>query len=152
MLNINQVKPFITDLEKIAHPSGAVLHAIKASSSGFLAFGEVYFSCINYKKVKGWKMHFQMTMNLVVPSGDVRFIIHNNTLASGSAKIEPLLDIVIGINNYCRLTVPPGLWVAFEGVGRNENILMNCADIEHDPEESVTRDLAHFNVRGFNDA
>ena len=34
MLNTNQVKPFITDLEKIAHPSGAVLHAIKASSSG----------------------------------------------------------------------------------------------------------------------
>ena len=43
-------------------------------------------------------------------------------------------------NNYKRLTINSGLWVAFKGVDKN-NILLNVASIEHDPSESEDIDI-----------
>ena len=76
-----------------------------------------------------------MTLNLVVVTGEVEFIVHNGTDFFG-AKLSK--------DNYQRLTVQPGLWVAFRGVS-NENILLNLASIEHDPSESENVDLGVFN-------
>ena len=134
---------------KIDQSTGSVMHALKASSDGYAGFGEAYFSSVNFQKVKGWKLHQRMTLNLVVPCGDIRFIIHDGQQNKRQAYIEPIIDVVLGDSNYSRLTVPPGFWVAFEGVGTNFNMLMNVANIEHDPNESVNKSLDFFNVRGF---
>jgi dTDP-4-dehydrorhamnose 3,5-epimerase len=58
---------------------------------------------------------------------------------------------VLGNSNYCRLTVPPNFWVAFKGIGANTNMLMNVANIEHDPNESLNKSLDFFNVKGCTD-
>ena len=44
------------------------MHGIKKNDTGYVGFGEVYFSYINPKAVKAWKKHNRMTLNLVVPS------------------------------------------------------------------------------------
>ena len=36
----------VTQLKQIAHPKGDVYHAMKCVDSGFIAFGEAYFSTI----------------------------------------------------------------------------------------------------------
>jgi dTDP-4-dehydrorhamnose 3,5-epimerase len=140
--------PFLTKLLKMDQSTGNVMHALKASSDGYVGFGEAYFSSVNFQKVKGWKLHQKMTLNLVVPHGDIRFIIHDGEQHKRRTYIEPLIDVVLGDSNYCRLTVPPGYWVAFQGVGTSINILMNVANIEHDPNESVNKSLEFFDVRG----
>jgi dTDP-4-dehydrorhamnose 3,5-epimerase len=33
------------------------------------------------------------------------------------------------------LTVPPGIWFGFEGLENNDNLVLNIADIPHEPDE-----------------
>ena len=62
---INDV--FITPLRIIDTNGGNVLHAMKNDSPGPFGFGEAYFSEIEFKMIKAWKRHREMTLNLVVP-------------------------------------------------------------------------------------
>ncbi len=45
---------------------------------------------------------------------------------------------------YQRLTIPPGYWVAFGGVGEDLNLLLNIASLPHDPNESRSLPLETF--------
>jgi dTDP-4-dehydrorhamnose 3,5-epimerase len=144
-------KPYLTELKIIEQSQGSVMHGIKASDSSFVGFGEAYFSTVHDGLIKGWKLHREMTLNLVVPLGEIRFIVHDGIQNRREKPIEPLIDVVLGDNNYCRLTVPPNFWVAFKGVGVNINMLMNVANIEHDPNESLNKSLDFFDVKGCED-
>lgn len=114
----------------IHHPKGDILHGLKRSDSGFVDFGEAYFSKIEYGAIKGWKKHLRMSMNLLVPIGSIRFYL------CGEFE-SPNEHVILGEGNYARLFVPPCVWVAFEGIGCGMNLLMNLASIEHDPSESI---------------
>jgi len=128
MGELNQVSRIIvTPLERITVKQGDVLRFMKCSDPGFVSFGEAYFSIINYQAVKGWKRHLRMTLNLVVPFGLVRFAFIDER---GSKRFE-----ISGSERYVRITVPPGIWFAFKGQGAPYSILMNIADITHDPNE-----------------
>ena len=121
--------PWLTPLKRIFHPKGDVFHAMKASDDGFAGFGEAYFTTVHHGVIKGWKCHERMQMNLVVPVGSVRFHLYDE--ASGKTT-----QFVLGTENYARLTVPSGYWMAFQGVGTELNLVCNLASIEHDPEEA----------------
>lgn len=83
-----------------------------------------------------------MTLNLIVPVGKIRFVIHDDR--AESATLGQTMEVEIGPDNYQRLTVPPGVWMAFEGIGEGLNLLLNLADLEHDPEEVERADLSRF--------
>ncbi len=138
MENNNAVQ--CTKLKRILHPKGDVLHALKSSEYGDFEFGEVYFSSINKNDVKGWKKHTLMVMNLVVPVGDVTFYFYDE-INDFHSKFR------VNADNYVRLTVPPGFWMAFEGHDDNLSLVLNIASIEHDPDESVNVDINHFPLR-----
>ena len=114
------------------------MHAIKASESTYKSFGEAYFSCIHKNSTKGWKKHTQMTMNIIVPVGSIRFLIFDET-----SKLT--YCTTVGIDNYKRLTVFPGAWVAFKGLS-SRNILLNVADFEHNPSEAINVPLSTFPI------
>ena len=50
------------------------------------------------------------------------------------------MDYILGPDNYCRLTVKPGIWIAFMGISER-NLLTNIANLEHDPNEVNTQNL-----------
>tara|TARA_B100001989_G_C24488473_1_gene438225 strand:+ start:111 stop:527 length:417 start_codon:yes stop_codon:yes gene_type:complete len=114
--------------------SGSVMHALKKSDSGFANFGEIYFSKIKYKNIKAWKRHTKMTMNLVVPVGRVKFVFY-------SEEKNIFEEYILGENNYIRLTVNPLLWFGFQGMDEGKNLVMNIANIEHDPNEVERKNL-----------
>ena len=128
-----------TPLRRIPTSQGEVRHALKVTDQGFAGFGEVYFSEVIGGKVKGWKRHRQMVMNLVVVSGTVRFTLHD-----GASVRQDYVVSAEEADRYGRLTVPPGLWMAFQGIGRGGNLLMNVASCEHDPEEAESCPLERF--------
>ncbi len=128
-----------TPLSIIDTVGGDVLHAIKTSDVGFSGFGEVYFSTVEPRAIKGWKLHREMVLNLVVPVGSVRFVIFDDRVDS---KTEgQFSDFVLSRNNYGRLTVPPKLWLGFQGVYEKDSLLLNIANIPHDPDEMERRVL-----------
>ena len=67
----------LTPLKKIYHPKGDIYHAMKKSDEGYNGFGEVYFSTIHKNDIKGWKKHLKMTLNIVVPIGEIKFVVYN---------------------------------------------------------------------------
>lgn len=121
--------PTITKLKRIPVKGGDVLHAIKKSEKCFGGFGEAYYSFINEGSVKAWKKHHKMTLNLVVPVGCVKFVFLIDS-KKGVFKSEE-----IGENRYLRITVPPGIWFGFKGVGPGRSLVTNFANIEHEPNE-----------------
>jgi len=124
----------LTPLKKITHPKGDVFHAIKVSDDGFCGFGEAYFSTVNKFDIKGWKKHSEMTLNLVVVTGEIEFVVCNG---------NDFFNVKLSRDNYQRLTIKPNLWLAFRGVD-DENILLNLASIEHNPNESESKGLDYF--------
>lgn len=127
----------LTALKQIHHPLGDVFHAMKKSDVGFSGFGEAYFSTIHQNDIKPWKKHLKMILNFVVPVGEIRFVIYDDR--KGSSTYDKFFDITLGSGNYQRITIPAGLWVAFCGVGEN-NLLLNLANLEHDPSEVVRKE------------
>lgn len=118
----------VTPLASIATKSGNVLHAMKQGDVGSVGFGEAYFSWIEAGAVKAWKRHTRMTMNIVVPVGMIRFVFCLDDVQN--FRVEE-----IGENNYVRLTVPPGIWFGFQGLAKPKSLLMDIADIPHEPSE-----------------
>lgn len=125
----------VHDLKIIPGELGSVLHAVRSTDAGFAGFGEAYFSTVKRNAVKGWKKHQRMTLNLVVPVGEIRFVIYDDR--SDSASKGALEQITLSRNAYQRITVPPGVWVAFQGLAEPESMLMNLASIPHDPTEAI---------------
>ena len=124
----------LTPLKQITHPKGDIFHAMKASDDGFSGFGEAYFSTVNQGEVKGWKKHTDMTLNLVVVIGEIEFVVYDDNRFYG---------VKLSKNNYQRLTVESGLWLAFRGISV-ENMLLNLASIEHNTNESENVDMYGF--------
>ena len=123
----------LTPLCILPNEKGSVMHALRCTDEGFTAFGEAYFSSVKNGMVKGWKRHRRMTLQLVVPIGRIRFLLHDDR--PGSPTCGQSDEVELSPENYQRLTVPPGIWLAFEGKSDGVNLLLNIADMPHDPAE-----------------
>ena len=128
----------LTPLKKIPTLGGDVMHALKASDNGFNGFGEAYFSWIEEGAIKAWKCHKRMTLNLVVPMGEVRFVF-NLPKQNTDFLVED-----IGEKRFARLTVPPGIWFGFKGKSSGSSLVLNFADIIHDPDEMERKSVSAF--------
>ena len=117
--------------------NGPVFHGLRGSESCFHGFGEAYFSEVYGGSIKGWKCHRDMTMNLFVLRGAIRFYLVNQATNESS-------KVLVSDSENLRLTINPGVWVAFEGMTTERNLLLNLARIEHDPSEALTADLERF--------
>jgi len=125
-MSLNDI--FITPLARIATAGGDVLHAMKQSEAGFAGFGEAYFSWVSAGAVKAWKQHTRMTMNVIVPVGQVKFVFCLD--GTDAFRVEE-----IGVDRYARITVPPGIWFGFQGLAAPQSLVLNIANIPHDPNE-----------------
>ena len=130
----------LTPLEIITTPAGDVLHGLKSNDPGYIGFGEAYFSTVGYGEIKAWKRHREMTLNLVVPIGKIRFVIYDDRENTSTA--DKFQSITLSIDNYQRLTVPPNVWVGFQGVEITTNMLLNIANIQHHPDEADRLELS----------
>jgi dTDP-4-dehydrorhamnose 3,5-epimerase len=75
-----------------------------------------------------------MTLNLIAVFGKIKIVVFNQ---------KNYYEVILSKDNYHRLTVIPGLWVSFQGLSKH-NILLNLANIAHNPNESENVDLSSF--------
>ena len=128
----------ITPLKRFNLAEGDVLHALKESDNEFNGFKEAYFSTIKNNKIKAWKRHLKMTMNLIVPVGKVQFNFYDR-------EMSLLSNIIVGEENYSRITVPPMIWFGFKGLSTTTSFILNISDINHDPLEVERKPLSFLN-------
>jgi dTDP-4-dehydrorhamnose 3,5-epimerase len=109
--------------------NGDVLHGLKANENSFEGFGEAYFSFINFNYIKAWKKHRKATLNLMVPVGEIKFVLFDDR--EDSSTFENFFSVTLSSDNYQRLTIPPMLWMGFKGIGK-QNLLLDIMNIRHD--------------------
>jgi len=120
----------VQKLKQIVDERGKVLHMLRADSSIFTRFGEIYFSVINPGAVKAWRRHLKMTQHFAVPVGKIKLVLYDNRENPlNSGKIETL---EIGEDNYCLVRIPPLIWYGFQGISSFPSLIVNCTDIPYD--------------------
>ena len=85
-----------------------------------------------------------MTLNLIVPIGEVLFYFIDKRKYSQSYNKD--LKIILSSNPYFRLTVPPKIWFGFKGISEGTNMICNIADIKHEPNEVLRKQVQEFEV------
>lgn len=128
----------ITPLRMFPDGRGKVMHMLKATDPHFKGFGEIYFSTLNPRAVKGWHLHTEMTSNLSVLKGLVKLVIYD--VRPESKTSGELCEIFLGPEDYKLVTIPPGLWYGFQTVSPEEAIIANCATMPHSPSEAQKKD------------
>ncbi len=129
----------ISPLKIFKDKRGMVLHFLNKEAPSFKKFGEVYFSVVNPGIVKGWKFHKKIHQNFAVPVGKIKLVIFDpreNSTSRGEVQ-----EIEMGLDDYKRVSIPPGVWYSFKGVSVVPAMITNVIDYPHEPEESMTRDL-----------
>lgn len=128
----------VTPLRHIPDERGAIFHMLRADSERFESFGEIYFSMVYPGAIKGWHKHREMTLNYAVPSGMVKLVCYDDR--EKSPTHGALSELFVGERNYVLVTIPPGIWNGFKGIGDGPSIVANCATIAHSPDEIVRLD------------
>ena len=95
-------------------------------------------------KIKAWKIHKKMILNLIVPFGSVRF---NFIQLNSEGLIDKRMEITVSSDNYCRVTVPPNIIFGFKGIGKGASIVANIADITHSDDEVKKIDINEFEFK-----
>jgi dTDP-4-dehydrorhamnose 3,5-epimerase len=131
----------ITHLDVIDTPGGNVMHGMKETSTGYVGFGEAYFSQVNKGVIKAWKRHKIMTLNLIVPVGKIRFVLFDDR----GVTSNQFQEVIVSKDNYCRLTVPPMIWVGFQSLSNDRSILLNIANVEHNFNEVDREKISKIN-------
>lgn len=128
----------IRPLRQIPDERGKVMHMLRRDDPWFEKFGEIYFSVVYPGVIKGWHLHNRMTLNYAVVTGMIKLVLYDDR--EGSPTRGELQELFTGEDNYALITVSPGVWNGFIGIGINPAIVANCATEPHDPEEIVRMD------------
>lgn len=123
----------LTPLKQIVDERGKVMHMLKATDPIFKQFGEIYFSCAWPGAIKGWHVHKTMTLNLAVLAGYAVFACYDMREESKTKGVVEKYHL--SLDNYCLLTIPPGVASGYAPYGGNAVMIANCASEPHDKKE-----------------
>ena len=132
----------LTPMKVIDVVGDSVLRAMSIGNVGYNGFGEAYFSTVKHNTIRGWKKHKEMTLNIVVPVGVIRFVVYDDR--KNSSTFGSFQEFILSKDNYNRITIPPNVWVGFQGVGSEINLLLNIANIPHNDTEVDHAQLKSF--------
>ena len=123
----------VIPLRQIPDERGCIKHMLRSTDAHFERFGEIYFSVVHPGVVKAWHLHTQMTLNYAVVSGVIKLVLFDDR--PDSKTRGELMELYPGEQNYVLVTIPPGVWNGFMGVGTQSAIVANCSTHPHDPSE-----------------
>ena len=121
----------ITPLKTFSDERGMVKHMMKSTDPIFKKFGEIYFSIIYPGKIKAWHRNKKATVNYAVISGNIKLVIYDGV----NSKV-----VYTGEDNYCLITIPPGLWRGFKVIGKKEAIVADMMDAPYNPNDAEKKD------------
>jgi len=117
----------------ISDGRGAVLHHLRSDEPRFAGFGELYCSAIPPGVVRAWKLHKKICQRMIVPVGQVRFVLYDPR--KDSPTYGQTQEITLRRDPHGLFGIPPAVWYGFEGLGPGESLIVNCANEPHDPGE-----------------
>lgn len=102
----------INSLRQIPDNRGTVKHFVKADDVD--TFAECYITTIYSGIIKGWHGYVTKTIHYCVPYGMVKLVLFDGR--KGSITYQEIQEIYVGTEDYKRITIPPGVYNAFQGI------------------------------------
>lgn len=124
-------------LKIIKSPKGDIVRILRKNDLKNWNFQEAYLSKIKFRKIKAWKFHSKMCLNLIVLSGKVKFVFY-------SPKTKHFKSIVAKEKKYSRIIIPPKIWFGFKGLSRKESLILSLTNFLHNSKEILRRDINHI--------
>ena len=128
----------ITPLKIISDDRGKVMLMLRTDTNIFKQFGEIYFSTIYNKAIKGWHLHKESFLNYTCIKGEVKLVLFDDR--NDSPSKNKFQEIILSPKNYCLITIPPNIWNGFKGLDKEESIIANCLTIAHNEKEMIRKD------------
>ncbi len=128
----------LLNLKIIKNSKGDILKFLNKKNKFLKSFGEIYFSEINNKKIKGWNYHKKNTCIVTVPFGRVLFRLIDGR--KNSKTFNKQTKFSISKNKYRALLIPPGIWFSFKSQGKKA-IVVNFMDNIHSKTESIKSNI-----------
>ena len=117
----------IYKLNKLKNLKGDLLKYLNKNNKYFKKFGEIYFTEIKEKKIKGWNFHKKCQCLITVPVGKVKFTFAEKI--SGRKKV-----IIIGKKNHSIIVVPPRIWFSFASLEKISLVVNTINEIHNNKE------------------
>lgn len=128
----------ITPLKVLSDERGEVRHMLKSTDPVFTKFGEIYFSIVLPGKVKAWHRNKKTTVNYAVVEGSIKLVLYDG---------NQVQEIHIGEDNYCLVTIQPGIWRGFQAMGNKKAIVADLMDRPYDSEDTEKKEPDAFFYR-----
>ncbi len=128
----------VVPLRQIPDERGKIMHMLRNDDPLFTQFGEIYFSEVYPQVIKAWHLHKEMVLNYAVVRGMVKLVLFDGR--EGSPTQGQIDEVFMGESQYVRVTIPPGVWNGFKGIGTVPALVANCSSIPHTPDEIVRLD------------
>ena len=128
----------ITKLKIISDNRGKVIHMLRNDSKVFSSFGEIYFSTIYKDCIKACHLHKESSLNYVCIKGKVRLVLFDDR--KNSSTVGQYQEIILSLDDYFLITIPPNIWNGFKGIKEEESIVANCLTLPHNEKEMVRKD------------
>ena len=104
---------------------------------GLVMIKDIILTPLKIINVPGGDVMHGMTLNLIVPNGEIRFVMFDDR-DNNYCKFQ---EVTLSLINYQRLTIPPLVWVGFQGLSKRVSTLLNIANLRHDPLEVDKKDI-----------
>ena len=92
----------INKLKQIVDNRGKVMHMLRKDDKIFQDFGEIYFSTIHFKSIKGWHLHKESFLNYACIKGEVKLVLFDLREKSSSKNLYQ--EIILSPKNYSLVT------------------------------------------------
>lgn len=128
------MKTSLIDIPQIKNFKGDIFKILKSSDEEFKGFGEIYISNVKRGEIKAWKKHLKMTCILIPISGLTKIVVYDE---------QGFQAFNLDSKNKKKLIIPPNTIFGFSAI-KGDSSIMNIANIEHDPNESINYVLHEF--------
>lgn len=127
----------ITPLKKIDDARGSVLHMMRNDNTIFKSFGEIYFSVVYPNAIKAWHFHKETFLNYACIEEKIKLVLFDDRKNS---KIQnQIKEIILSIEKYFLVTVPPLIWNGFINISEKNAILANCKTVPYSDDEIIRK-------------
>ena len=119
--------------KQIPDNRGTVRHFITTDT--IKDFAECYTTTVYKGIIKGWHGYYTKTLYYCVPIGLIKLVLYD--YRKESSTYQEIQEIYLGPENYTRVTIPPGVLSAFQGVGEPLSLVVLVANEIFDEQKTM---------------
>jgi len=121
------------NLRVIPDERGWLMEILRSDDDIYQQFGQVYITTAYPGVVKGWHYHKKQTDNFTCISGMMKVALYD--AREDSDTKDNIMEFFIGEKNPILISVPPGVYHGFKGVGTQTAFFLSVPTLPYNYQE-----------------